>query len=79
MVRTLIVISTLVVHMFAQPAANPNQPPPGGGQQKPAEPPKKKSMEEALKNKQWSEQQFHISLRIYQCDKGYWHLTSENT
>ena len=51
MVRTLIVISTLVVHIFAQPAANPNQPPPGGGQQKPAEPPKKKSMEEALKNK----------------------------
>ena len=37
------------------------------------------SHEEALKNKQWSEQQFHISLRIYQCDKGYWHLTSENT
>ena len=51
MVRTLIVISTLVVHIFAQPPANPNQPPPGGGQQKPAEPPKKKSMEEALKNK----------------------------
>jgi len=51
MVRTLIIISTLVVHIFAQPAANPNQPPPGGGQQKPAEPPKKKSMEEALKNK----------------------------
>jgi len=51
MVRTLIVISTLVVHIFAQPAANPNQPTPGGGQQKPAEPPKKKSMEEALKNK----------------------------
>lgn len=34
------------------------------------------SYEEALENKLWSEKQFKVSLRIYQCDKGYWHLTS---
>ena len=34
------------------------------------------SYSKALENKRWSEQNYRIKLRIYQCSEGYWHLTS---
>jgi len=34
------------------------------------------SYQEAYDNKLWVEKQFRRSLRIYQCAKGYYHLTS---
>ena len=34
--------------------------------------------QEAYDNKTWTEKHFNVSLRIYQCHKGYWHLTLKN-
>ena len=34
------------------------------------------SYQEAYDNKLWAEKQFKRNLRIYQCAKGYYHLTS---
>jgi hypothetical protein len=34
------------------------------------------SYEEAYDNKIWAEKQFGKKLKIYQCKKGYYHLTS---
>jgi hypothetical protein len=35
------------------------------------------SYDEAYETKVWSERQFGISLRVYRCEYGYWHLTSD--
>jgi hypothetical protein len=34
--------------------------------------------QEAYDNKIWTEKHLNVSLRIYQCHKGYWHLTLKN-